>query len=95
MLMQREASGLNPSSRRFCHTLNQQKVTCGAPPPPKDVKNEGRSGNVYENKGSIDRLSEEMSGICAWSKPILQKITDWEGQFAVNCAFRARFEFRD
>jgi hypothetical protein len=93
--MQREASGLNPSSRRFCHTLNQQKVSYGGPPPPKDVKYEERSGNVYENKGAIDRLSDEMSGICAWLKPILQKITDCEGQFAVDCAFRTRLEFQD
>ena len=89
--MQRDASGLNPFSR-FCHTLNQQKVNCGAPPPLKDVKYEGRSGNVYENKGSIDTMSETMSGICAWLEPILQKITDCEGQFAVNCVFRTRLE---
>ena len=92
--MQREASGLHPF-RRIRHTSNQQKVTNGAPPPQKDVKNEDRSGNVYENKGPIDRLSETMSGICARLKPFLQKIRDWEGQFAVNCAFRARLEFRD
>ena len=29
-------------------------------------------------------MPDEMSGICARLKPILQKITDLEGQFAVN-----------
>src|ERR1019366_9733932 len=41
---------------------------------PKDVKNEGRPGYVYENKGEMDKMSETISGICAWSKPFLQKI---------------------
>jgi flagellar biosynthesis/type III secretory pathway chaperone len=39
----------------------------------KDVKNEGRSGNVYENKGSHDNLSEDNSDISAGLMPILQK----------------------
>src|SRR5208283_855108 len=90
MLMPREASGLHPIWR-FRHTLNQQKVTNGGPPQKKDVKNEGRSGNVYENKGPKDKLTEKMSGICARSKPILQKIRDFEGQIAVNKTFATCF----
>ena len=43
-------SNLRPAWR-IRHTLNEQKVTNGTPPPQKDVKNEGRCGNVYENKG--------------------------------------------
>src|ERR1035437_9016588 len=41
---------------------------------PKDVKNEGRPGKVYENKGAMDKMSERMSDICARLKPFLQKI---------------------
>src|ERR1019366_6187309 len=41
---------------------------------PKDVKNEGRSGKVYENKAARDTMSESISGICARLKPFLQKI---------------------
>src|ERR1039458_3189063 len=41
---------------------------------PKDVKNEGRSGKVYENKGANDKMSERMSDICARLRPFLQKI---------------------
>ena len=41
----------------------------------KDVKNEGRSGNVYENKGFTDTMTENYSSFCAWSAPFLQKWT--------------------
>src|ERR1019366_3102895 len=41
---------------------------------PKDVKNEGRPGYVYENKGTTDKMSEIISAICARLKPLLQKI---------------------
>jgi hypothetical protein len=88
--MQRGAFGLHPSWR-FRHTLNQQKVTNGGRPPQKSIKNEGRSGNVYENKGSNDKLTETTSGICAQLNPILKKIKAWEGQFTVNYAFRMVF----
>jgi hypothetical protein len=40
---------------------------------PKDVKNEGRSGNVYENKGLDDKMPDEKSDTSAGSMPILQK----------------------
>jgi hypothetical protein len=64
---------------RFRYALYKQKVITGTPPPPKDVKNEGRSGKVYENKGSPDKMPDEKSGICAQLNPVLQKITDLEG----------------
>ena len=41
---------------------------------PKDVKNDDRSGKVYENKGTSDKMSEIISDICARLKPFLQKI---------------------
>jgi len=41
---------------------------------PKDVKNDGRPGKVYENKGTRDKIPEIISDICAWLKPFLQKI---------------------
>jgi hypothetical protein len=41
---------------------------------PRDVKNEGRPGYVYENKWTSDRMSETISGICARLKPFLQEI---------------------
>ena len=41
---------------------------------PKDVKNEGRPGKVYENKGPMDKMAETISDICARLKPFLQKI---------------------
>ena len=72
---------------RFSLTLNQQKAIIEGQPPHKDVKNEGRSGNVYENKGSSDTLTEIISGICAWLKPVLQKTSALEGLNAVNNAF--------
>ncbi len=40
---------------------------------PKDVKNEDRSGNVYENKGSDDKMPDEKSDTSAGLMPILQK----------------------
>ena len=69
---------------RFRHALYKQKVTNETPPSQKDVKYEGRSGKVYENKGSRDKVPDEKSGICARLNPVLQKITDLEGQFVVS-----------
>jgi hypothetical protein len=76
---------------RIHPTSTQQKVTIGAPPHPKDVKNEGRSGNVHENKGSNDKMPEEMSGICAWLRVILQKNTDFKRHFALILPFTLRY----
>jgi hypothetical protein len=77
--------------RRLRPTSTQQKVTIGAPPPPKDVKNKGRSGNVYENKGSNDKMTDTVSGICAWLSVVLQKNTDFERHFALNFSFTLRY----
>ena len=41
----------------------------------KDVKNEGRSGNVYENKGPRDKMSDTKDDISAWLQDILHKNT--------------------
>jgi hypothetical protein len=84
----REGSNLRPLWR-FCHASNKQKVTQGGRPPQKDVKNEGRSGDIYENKGQGDNLTDSNSGICAQSKPILPKITDCEGPFAARVPRRS------
>jgi hypothetical protein len=55
---------------------------------PKDVKNEGRSGNVYENKGPCDNLPDTENDISARlhailhkSTPILQKPSAFLSQF--------------
>jgi len=58
---------------------------------PKSIKNEGRSGKVYENKGSMDKMTEATSDICARSKPFLQKNSDFEAQSPRSCAFETRF----
>jgi hypothetical protein len=50
-------------SRRFATYSLQQKVTRERPPRPKDVKNEDRSHDVYENKGSHDKMSGEKADI--------------------------------
>ena len=39
----------------------------------KDVKNEGRSGNVYENKGPDDNLPDAKDDICARLHAILHR----------------------
>jgi len=48
-----------------------QKVLRKDRAPLKDVKNEGRSGNVYENKGQDDKLPDTKDDICAWLHAIL------------------------
>ena len=45
----------------------------GAPAAHKDVKNEGRSGNVNENKGPCDNLPDRKDDISAWLHAILHK----------------------
>jgi hypothetical protein len=37
-------------------------------PASKDVKNEDRSGKVYENKGSTVKMPDQDSDTSAWSK---------------------------
>src|ERR1039458_9928845 len=47
---------------------------CGNHSTPKDVKNEGRPGKVYENKGPMDKMSETISDSYARLERFLQKI---------------------
>jgi hypothetical protein len=49
--------------------------TGGAQAAYKDVKNEGRSGNVYENKGRCDKLPDTKDDISAWLHAILHRKT--------------------
>ncbi len=69
------------------HNLNQQKVSPGPPPPLRDVKNEDRPGRLYENKGSIDKISELITDILAKIRSFLQIFSNFEAQFTGNCAF--------
>jgi len=46
---------------------------------------------VHENKGSNDKMPEEMSGICAWLRVILQKNTDFKRHFALILPFTLRY----
>jgi hypothetical protein len=47
----------------------------GKQPTRKDVKNEGRSGNVYENKGPCDIVPDTKGDISAWLHVILHRKT--------------------
>jgi hypothetical protein len=51
------------------------KVARGERATPKDVKNEGRSGDVYENKGPDDNLPDTDDDISARLHAILRKST--------------------
>ncbi len=57
----------------------------------RDVKNEGRSDYVYENKGSMDKLTAKKSDISGNSTRILQRNAEFGGQFTLINAFRAGF----
>jgi len=52
-----------------------QKVPRERPAPLKDVKYEGRSGNVYENKGPYDSLPDKKDDISARLHAILHQNT--------------------
>jgi len=65
-------------SWRFRRTLNQQNVTIGGWPTPKDVKNADRPDYVYENKDANDKMTDMTSDIYAQLKPVLQKIPAFE-----------------
>jgi hypothetical protein len=59
--------------RRLCRlTDTLMKVRQGGLAP-KNMKNEDRSGNVYENKGSDDKMPDEKSDTSAGLMPSLQK----------------------
>ena len=49
---------------------------------PKDVKNEDRSGNVYENKGPNDNFPDTKDDISAWLNAILHRNTGKNAYFA-------------
>src|ERR1019366_1621475 len=53
--------------------FHPQTTHCGNHSIPKDVKNEGRPGYVDENKWTMDKMPERISGICARLRPFLQK----------------------
>jgi hypothetical protein len=75
--------------RRIRHPFNQQKVTQGALPPQKDVKNEGRSGYMYENKRRLTKCQPKCRAFCAQLTPLLRKIAGFEGQFTAFFDFGA------
>ena len=81
---------VNSRSRKYEAKFAPEKGGCRCPQPTavsgqkvrqksglsqKDVKNEGRPGNVYENKGTNDKMPEIKPDICAWSDEFLQKKT--------------------
>jgi hypothetical protein len=64
-----------------------------APSLAKDVKNEGRSGNVYENKGMLDTKSGKDSGISAQLRRILQNPPDFLANFTFRKGGQRHFQF--
>jgi len=54
-----------PTQRRRNRRGRGQSVARGERIPLRDVKNEDRSGNVYENKGLCDNLPDTKDDICA------------------------------
>jgi hypothetical protein len=55
----------HPTQEGEIAEAERQKVTREERAPLKDVKNEDRSGNVYENKGSNDNLPDANDDISA------------------------------
>jgi hypothetical protein len=49
--------------------------------PLRDVKNEGRSDYVYENKGDADRMSAKKHALLHKSAPIVEQLTRIEGTY--------------
>jgi hypothetical protein len=78
-------------SWRLSHALNQQNVRIWPWCVPKKKNYYVRSRNVYENKQNSDNLTDEMSDIRVDTTCFLQKITDFEGQIALNGGFPAQF----
>ena len=52
--------------------------------PNKDVKNEGRSHDVYENKGTHDTITENKNDFVSDNASILQNIATFGGQCGRN-----------
>jgi len=82
-------SNLRPSWR-FRHNLNQQEFTCAEPPPQKDVKNEGRSGNVYKTKGRTTKCPNKFRAFVLDRGHFCRKIRVWKAillEFALSGRF--------
>ena len=72
----RAGDGRQIMRRRAAKSPNKRaKSHAGEPSNPIDVKNEDRSGNVYENKGPGDNLPDSNDDISAWLEVILRKRT--------------------
>jgi hypothetical protein len=88
-----EESHLRPSWR-LIDIPNNKKSQTGQDPGKKMLVYDVGSGYVYENKQNCDKMPNEMSDIYGKVTGILQKIADFEGQFAVICSLRASFRMR-
>jgi hypothetical protein len=55
----------HPTQESLNRRSGGEKCRVGDRPPLKDVKNEDRSGNVYENKGQDDNLPDAKDDISA------------------------------
>src|SRR5579872_1530194 len=82
------ASPLRPWCR-FGHPANEQKDRFEEAFPSKDVKYEGRSGDMYENKDMHDKMPDEKTDITAELK-----LVAWQNAPCVqlNCT---KWRFRD
>ena len=64
--------------------------------PNKDVKNEGRSDDVYENKHTHDTMTEDENDFVSENASILKNLAVFEEQFgiqALNCrVFRCGYQ---
>ena len=80
-----------PPLLAVAYILHKQRLTSGTGPRKKMLVYDVGSGNVYENKGSIDKMPDEKSDILGNVKPILQKISHLYRLFLPNFAFRGVF----
>src|SRR5271157_1189080 len=76
---------------RFRPASNEQKVTYEELSTKKDVINDERSWNVYENKQNYDKMPDTKADISTQLKPFLQNISGLEGRFGLNPDFSAVF----
>ena len=58
---------------RFGHPANEQKDRFEEAFPSKDVKYEGRSGDMYENKDMHDKMPDEKTDITAELKLVARQ----------------------
>ena len=76
---------------RLITPQKQQEVTLGTSPALRDVKNEGRTDYVYENKGSSDKMSCIGGAFFAFLSQIDRILQIWRGQSVLNCIFATGF----